>query len=211
MTIAFLLLVLVLLPLAALASARATPTDPQRLPDVAALHRQALIVHWVLAGAALATAATADLPLVWVTTPTPAAWLLAVLVVIGFLALSQLEARRSRPSPLREAFRAQPLDRWTLLVSLSAAISEELVYRGVLVLVLQAMLPLWAALAISAGAFACGHLAQGWRGALLAAGFALAMQGLLWFSGALLLPILAHLAYDLGAALIARRRFRQAR
>lgn len=208
--VVFVAITAVLLPLAAMASQRqqaeVAADGPAEDIDVATLQRQSMLIHSVLLGLALASVWALQLPLAWYAPPTWTQIALGALVVAVFVLIALSEAKRAPPDPIRAAFRRQPLAGMWALTTLSAAVAEEVVYRAALVLVLALVVPFWLAVLLSAVAFASGHLGQGWSGFVISAVFALAMQGLLFLSGALLLPILVHLAYDLGVAVIARSR-----
>jgi membrane protease YdiL (CAAX protease family) len=96
-------------------------------------------------------------------------------------------------------------------VSVTAGITEELIYRGFLVRYLAAGpwgLSAAAALAVSSVAFGVAHAGQGVRGMLLTGVLGLLLGGLYLASGSLLLPILLHTLIDLralAAAHLARR------
>lgn len=85
-------------------------------------------------------------------------------------------------------------------ISLLAGIGEELTYRGVMFALLWRLTD--SALAgalIAAAVFGISHYIQGWKSALLIAGFALIFQWLYWVSGSLLAPMLLHFIYDVTA------------
>jgi len=95
--------------------------------------------------------------------------------------------------------------RWWLLVSLTAGICEELLFRGYLLQLLNGRmaggvaLQLTAAWLLSSAAFGFGHFYQGIKGALGAA-FGGAVLGLLAIlTGNLLLPIVVHALVDASA------------
>ncbi len=208
--VVFVAIAAVLLPLAAFASQRQRaylPTEgPAQDIDIAALQRQSILIHALLLGLALTSVWALQLPLSWYAPLTWAQIALGAVVVGAFVLVALAEAKRAPPDPIRTAFRRQPLAGMWALSTLSAAVAEEVVYRAALVMVLALLMPFWLAVLLSAAAFASGHLSQGWPGLLISALFALAMQSLLCFSGALLLPICVHLAYDVAVAVAARRR-----
>ncbi|GAB2490398.1 CPBP family intramembrane glutamic endopeptidase [Streptosporangium sandarakinum] len=117
--------------------------------------------------------------------------------------------RAGRPVPGQAAFRAMlprtPAERrGALVLSVSAGICEEIVYRGLLIAlgtrVLGLPLPVAAGLALAV--FVAGHLYQGWRGMAMVtlAGFGLTMLYLR--TGSLLLPILLHAVVDIRSLLL---------
>ena len=92
-----------------------------------------------------------------------------------------------------------------LALTVVAAIVEEYACRGVLTGILTSVLGPGSAWILSAGLFGLGHFTQGWRGLVFSAGFGLALQAVVSLSGGLLLAIVAHMAYDLGASWLGRR------
>jgi hypothetical protein len=87
-------------------------------------------------------------------------------------------------------------------VSLAAAVSEEITYRGVMYLLLAGLTgSAWAAALIGSAIFGISHMVQGWKSAGIIAGVALALQGLVVLSGSLHLAIAVHFLYDLIAGL----------
>lgn len=150
-------------------------------------------------------------------------WYLVIGLTFGFFAavlypgLLCLLRTRARPRYLR-ALRnlrfllpvSQQERLWFVLVSLTAGIGEEIVYRGFLFLYLGGKLdtglhlsPLLVLLATST-AFGCAHLYQGFSGIVRTsiAGLALGMAAIL--SGSLVLPILLHALMDLQVLVLYR-------
>ena len=87
--------------------------------------------------------------------------------------------------------------RYFALLSVTAGIVEEILYRGFLLWYLSLHLPLWAAVLASSIIFGAGHSYQGPAAAMRTglAGFAFAI--LYVASGSIWLPIVAHAAVDL--------------
>ena len=91
---------------------------------------------------------------------------------------------------------------WWLLVSVFAGISEEITWRGVQSTLLAAIVGSpWLAVVLCALMFGAAHLTQGWKAAGIITLFGLGFQSLLWISGSVYLPMLAHSAYDIVAGL----------
>ena len=83
-------------------------------------------------------------------------------------------------------------------VSLAAGIGEELTYRGVLYVLLTRLTgSAWAGALLSALIFAGGHAFQSGLSMLIIFCFALTFQALALWTGALYVPMLAHVLYDL--------------
>ena len=88
-----------------------------------------------------------------------------------------------------------------LVTILAASVAEEAAYRGVGFAILWYMLDNgWAAAVLSAVAFALAHAAQGWRSTRWVLLFGLVMQGLVALTGTLVLAMVVHLLYDLIAS-----------
>jgi membrane protease YdiL (CAAX protease family) len=93
------------------------------------------------------------------------------------------------------------------VLALSAGVTEEVVYRGVVFsLLLAAGAPLWAALTAQAALFGLAHLYQGRAGVALATVAGLLLGLLARGSGGLLIPMVAHAAFDLRLLLPVRPR-----
>lgn len=85
---------------------------------------------------------------------------------------------------------------WTLL-SLSAGIGEELVWRGVLPALIALLTGSFAVgIALSVASFALAHAIQGLRSVLAIAGIAAAFHVLVFVSGSLYTAMVVHFAYD---------------
>jgi membrane protease YdiL (CAAX protease family) len=95
-----------------------------------------------------------------------------------------------------------------IFVSAVAALAEETAYRAVLYGLIENLTPhWWLAVAITSILFALAHLAQGWASAGVVLVYAVGFQLLYVWTGSLLVPVLAHFLYDVGAGfyLAARR------
>jgi membrane protease YdiL (CAAX protease family) len=83
------------------------------------------------------------------------------------------------------------------MVSITAGIVEEILWRGFLIWYLSQMMPLWSAALLSAIAFGLAHAYQGWaqvpKITLVGAAFA----GLYLLSGSIWLPMILHAAVDI--------------
>lgn len=87
--------------------------------------------------------------------------------------------------------------RWWIVLSLSAGVCEELLYRGYLFHFLDAQAGAVMAWLLSSLAFGCAHLYQGWRGIVSTTATGL-MFGLLAIgTGSLAVPIVVHVLVDL--------------
>jgi membrane protease YdiL (CAAX protease family) len=95
-------------------------------------------------------------------------------------------------------------------VSLVAGVGEEITYRGVLyVLFLTLTHSPWAAALLGAAVFAAGHAVQSTRSMVIIFLFSLVFQGLVVWTGALYVAMLAHFVYDVIAGLTYSRLARE--
>ena len=84
------------------------------------------------------------------------------------------------------------------LISLAAAIAEEVTYRGVLFALLTVLTGSpWIAAVLASATFGVSHMVQGMQSALIISAIALALHGLVAVSGSLYLAIAVHFLYDL--------------
>ncbi len=91
------------------------------------------------------------------------------------------------------------------LVSITAGITEEIIFRGYIIWALSLVMPIWAAAVLSLVSFVAAHAYQGISKALMGVvltGAALTLITIL--SGSLLPAIILHIAIDLNSNLICR-------
>lgn len=94
------------------------------------------------------------------------------------------------------------LARWAG-VSVLAGVSEEIVYRGALLGVLERATGSYGvAVGACVAAFVLGHWVQGRGAMIIITLFALAFHALVWFTGDLYTAIVVHVLYDFGAGLV---------
>lgn len=103
-----------------------------------------------------------------------------------------------------------PQDRseWGLygITAVSAGIAEEAAYRGAIMSVLIGLTGMpWVAVLVSAVAFAVAHALQGWKSAIVIFVMALAMHGLVFLTGTLVIAMVVHAVYDLLAGVLGAR------
>ena len=176
-------------------------TPPRRRHFVAVL-----VQLLIFLGLSLWVARLEGLP---VLSPTAIAWPVAVgAALLLALGLHLMAPRWRRSVELRERkvhlFMPRDGTERTLWVgvSLAAAVSEEVTYRGVMFLLLTGLTgSAWAGALLAAAVFGVSHLVQGWKSAGIITGIALALHGLVAVSGSLYLAIAIHFLYDLIAGL----------
>jgi len=98
-------------------------------------------------------------------------------------------------------------ERWLWAgVSVVAGFGEEVTYRGVMFILLSRLLggPLPAAI-VAATVFGLSHILQGWKNVGIIAVVALAMHGLVIWSGSLYIAMAIHAVYDVVAGLACGR------
>jgi len=86
--------------------------------------------------------------------------------------------------------------RWFYALSITAGITEEVLYRGFLLAYLSAYMPVAAAAVMSALLFAGGHAYQGLRGVVQVFVLGMAFSAMYLLSGSLMVPIVAHVLVD---------------
>ncbi|HUF18902.1 MAG TPA: CPBP family intramembrane glutamic endopeptidase, partial [Thermoanaerobaculia bacterium] len=92
-------------------------------------------------------------------------------------------------------------------VSAAAAMGEEVVYRGVMVTLLERSLgSWWIAVAISASAFGLAHIVQGWKNVAFIVVFAVVFHLLVRSTGSLAPAVVVHFLYDVITGFILGKR-----
>lgn len=213
----FLLLVAIILPLLGWLSLRhrtRLTEDEAAALSTRGMITQLLALQTIVGGLAWLALYGTGLSLTWWSDLSAMPVLVCLGVWLVFVVIAVKEA--NRPLARQDRWRAElrktaASDPVWIGVTLYAGIVEEFAYRGVLTLTLAATLGNWPAVAISALAFGLGHLSGGWRAALFAIPFALAMQTIVYVSGGLFLAVVTHAAYDLSVAWLGHRKHRQQR
>ena len=134
------------------------------------------------------------------------AGLVVALVVIVVL-VAQLQAVRRRPkvaqqiraaaAPLTFIVPSTPQElRGFTRLGVTAGIVEELLSRGYMRWVLDAVAPTWVALVVSSIAFGIGHAYQGVSGVVKTTAVGLFVGGLYLLSGSIWVPMIVHAAVD---------------
>lgn len=117
-----------------------------------------------------------------------------------------LQDLRSQLEPMKEFLPHTRSERnLSIVVAISAGISEEILWRGFLLLYLQAFLPTWAAATIAVLGFGLGHLYQGVGGAAKCTVLGSVAMLLYVVSGSLFVPILLHAVVDIQGMLLSYR------
>ena len=86
--------------------------------------------------------------------------------------------------------------RWFYALSVTAGITEEVLYRGFMLTYLSGYMPVTAAVVVSSLLFAGGHAYQGARGVVQVFVLAIAFSAMYVLSGSLVVPIFAHVLVD---------------
>ena len=163
-----------------------------------------LLPQVVLGLLAVATGVVEGIELFPRRTPSMISWLLGVVFIVGSLALVRPHWRRSvaEQKPTWRLF--APTNRrerrmWVAL-SLSAGVGEELVWRGVLPVLIATLFGNAAlGIALSVLSFALAHAIQGLRSVLAIAAIAAAFHALVFASGSLYVAMVVHFVYDVVA------------
>ncbi len=127
-----------------------------------------------------------------------------IVIALGLAWLSQKFSAEKDESTLHHILPDTGVERliW-ILACVVAAFCEEYIYRGVLFNMISTMIIpytvyVWAPAAIlSAIVFAFGHGTQGEKAIIQIIPFAVGFQFLVWLSGGLLLPMIAHFIYNI--------------
>jgi membrane protease YdiL (CAAX protease family) len=92
---------------------------------------------------------------------------------------------------------------WFVALSVSAGICEEFIFRGYLIWLLQSVLGLWGAAAVSVVVFAAAHAYHGAKGVLAVAVVGSLLTLVVLISGSLVPAMVAHVRSDVGEGLVA--------
>jgi len=198
---------------------RATSDPNARIP----FYCRAIAVEWIVALCALALIGARDT--FTFTFGERPSWLPPNETVIGFsctlalaLVVPMVLARSNARirAALEKQIAANPLFPTTgpqrrifLLVSLTAGICEEMIFRGFAIHAFGALLPtagLVVALALASALFGIAHAGQGPSGMVVTAIFGAMFGALYLATGSLLLPIILHVIADARFVLLPARR-----
>ncbi|HUP64350.1 MAG TPA: CPBP family intramembrane glutamic endopeptidase [Thermoanaerobaculia bacterium] len=180
-----------------------------RIPRMA-LYAEALVLQFLLLGLTWGVARANGLPLVDVPDLSSGDLLLGIAVLgiaLGAALVGWRRAGEASKDRLRMMLPATTAERvvW-VAVSLTAGISEEVAFRGLLPTLIQR----WSgsivlAVVISVIAFSLSHLLQGWSSALFVGFFAAVFHGVVIVTGSLWIAIAIHVLYDLIAGVMLQR------
>jgi len=140
--------------------------------------------------------------------------LLGTLVAVGVWRLVA-RLRRTDTVPLAGSAALTPMlpttragRRGWAALSVTAGITEEVTYRGLVILTLATLLPTAdprVVVVLAAVLFGAAHLYQGWTGMLATGVAGAALAGLYLGTGSLVVPMALHVLIDLRVLLLARR------
>jgi membrane protease YdiL (CAAX protease family) len=181
-------------------------------------YRRVIVGQWVCAAMAMALWVRADRPwrdlgLVAPTGPRAIGSVLVVVIVGAFVFYQVRGVARITTDELAQLRRAlrevefllphtRDEARWFALVSVTAGVCEELVYRGFLVWALRPYVGTVAAFAIGVTVFALGHAYQGWRGVLKTGAAGIIMSTIVWGTGWLIPAMVVHALIDLNSGML---------
>ncbi len=127
--------------------------------------------------------------------------------MVGFGATSEYQVRNSEKAAkglvtaTRDFEFALPHSRrdlaWFYGISVTAGVTEEILYRGFLIAYLSGFMPTLPAILVSTAAFGLAHSYQGPVGIVRTFLVGLALAAMYVLSGSLLLPIIAHVLVDI--------------
>lgn len=196
------------------------PAAKQRMANGGRIreYRITMAVEWLLAAGVLAAWLAAGRPLADLGLRVGAGWWWAWVVgavVVGLALIGQ--ARLVIDPETRAKIRAQvaPVEVFLphtrrelgvfLQLALTAAVCEELVYRGYLMWIFEKAGGPWLAILGSTAAFALAHLYQHPEGIARVTIAGVVGALVFWWSGSLLPVVLLHAAVDAGTGLVAFR------
>lgn len=189
--------------------------DPSTL---AGFYYQTILTLWLIAGAVIALWLWLERPIIDIglvhapTTALLAAWAVVVAISLGlfwqaYRAGSSTEAAQSIMRQLDgetgvDAVMPKTPQQYRLfqMVSLTAGVTEEIIYRGYLIWFFTAYMPMPAAAAASLVVFIAGHLYQrSFKALVQVAGLGLALTLVYVMSGSIFPAILLHAVIDLSS------------
>ncbi|MFT3844981.1 MAG: CPBP family intramembrane metalloprotease [Lacibacter sp.] len=171
------------------------------------VYLQSMAMQIILAVIAFFAARSEKISIVFASSfsvKTISAAALLVIVALGLAWASQKFSKEKDESTLHHILPNTNTERllWVTAVVI-AAFCEEYIYRGVLFGIIAEMAKdytsyVWiVATLLSAVVFAFGHGTQGEKAILQIIPFAVGFQFLVWLSGGLLLPMIAHFIYNI--------------
>ena len=208
--LAFAFIVCVVLPAAAIRSARRAPVEPREVGMPQRLKTLSVLI--VLAAIALIVANRNDITLFPQHQHATSHVTLGAAALLGILILTELQLRSSTPEERRELWLRQVVpernaDRvvWAVSSSIAGA-AEEIIFRGTLFALLVALAgSATIAAAISAAAFALAHYRQGWKNMGFVAAIALLFQWLVISTASLVPAMVVHAIYNVARGVRASR------
>ncbi len=187
-----------------------------RFPPKSALHKQTLIILGL--ALLLAFFTWRSIGIGQYVFPRPAiGWkniAAGLVTLLVFLAIMLPYWNANSISKRDKIYRRVPsssaeLPMW-FVISLSAGVVEEIVYRGVLLQILWYWLGnWWIAVLLCSLAFALGHSIQGLKSVLIIFVMAIVFHGLVRYTGSLYIAMAVHALYDAIAGVAYLRFFRQ--
>jgi hypothetical protein len=211
--------VLVMPAFSAMAGARLARTPPQQR-NLISRYWQTIARGWIVAAVLLAYWRWMGRPFVWLGLDWPigiSGWLgfgLDVLIAIGF-AVNATRLRRVLGSNLERAKRALKQIKITprtkgelalfMVVSVTAGVWEELLYRGFLIWFLAPSVGLPGAAIVSSVIFGLAHAYQGWRGMVVTTAVGLALAIMYLATNSLWWLMAAHAIVDINGGVVAFR------
>ena len=204
--VAFLLLVIIVLPYLSIQSARHLGSGVLWIPR-GRLYAQVIGTQAFLFFIGWFTARENGIDL-WKRPRTPLiSWASAAVLLVVMLAMLRLRWPGRSPSAkarLNSMLPQNARERWPYVgVCIAAGIAEEIVYRGVLTTLLASYLQnVYIAALISAIAFGFAHMIQGWRSVISTTAIGILMQALVAVASSLVPAMVVHATYDFVAGML---------
>lgn len=209
------ILMVVVLPIISMSSMRKLKrfADFGRLPDLTISNIVGALVLWLCAvGVSLTWLHQGgDIQGLGLTTPTTSAWVASIIVVLAAISVIAWSARRiQRHSTFRQGFidsmeyviailpRTRRERNSFYLLSITAGICEEIIYRGFIFAYLLSYMSTMSVVIVSSLLFGLAHSYQGFKGIPQTGLVGLALALLYVYTGSIWAPIILHAAIDLG-------------
>jgi membrane protease YdiL (CAAX protease family) len=196
--------------------------DTRPRPASRQVYRQVMLVQWLVAGALVFVFVRYGIPLAALGLAAPRPVPLAISAAVLGIAWAywryyqrkaladpeKVERLRSRFSGISVLI---PLtdeeQRLWILVSITAGVCEEVLYRGFLGFYLGRLMPLAAAAVLASVFFGLAHIYQGWRNALRTLAVGALHWALYLATGSILPGMVLHAALDIRSGQILRQAF----
>ncbi|HEX7681379.1 MAG TPA: CPBP family intramembrane glutamic endopeptidase [Thermoanaerobaculia bacterium] len=201
----------VFLPIIIVKSARRIGTRPLPISR-SRFYKQTIIFQLLLAALSALTAYTHGILSMPMPQNPPLSWAAAVLMYLAMLFALKLRWPSRSEASKRRLYEILPHNAEEmapyLLICIVAGTAEEIVYRGVMTALVQALTRIaLVTVVLLSISFAAAHAMQGLRSMMGIFVIALACHALVWLAQSLIPVMVVHFAYDLTAGILIPRWF----